>query len=94
MLLLGLLEESHNSELAALMGCGLMTVQRITASLEDEEVLVGRLIGRTRRLSFNPRYPAVNELKALLKILAIRDQEVDDMASGLRRRPRKRGKEI
>jgi len=94
LLLLGLLEESHNSEIAALMGCGLMTVQRITSSLEEEGVLVGRLIGRTRRLSFNPRYPAVNELRALLKILAVRDQEVDEMASGLRRRPRKKGKEI
>ncbi|MCL4284711.1 MAG: winged helix-turn-helix domain-containing protein [Fimbriimonadaceae bacterium] len=92
--LIHLLQETHASELARLLETPLKTVQRILASLEDEQLIVGRTVGRERRIRLNERYFAASELKALLSSLARRDKETEAAAESLRRRPRKPGKEI
>ncbi|KXK12979.1 MAG: winged helix-turn-helix domain-containing protein [Fimbriimonadaceae bacterium] len=92
--LIHLLGETHASELARLLGTPLKTVQRILAALEDELLIVGRTVGRERRIRLNDRYFAAAELKALLSVLAGRDRETEAAAESLRRRPRERGKEI
>lgn len=94
LLLLALLDESHAREMASLLGTPVTTVQRVIANLEDEGLVVGRVVGRERRLSLNRRFPAYAELHALLQRLAMYDDEVDEAASSLRRRPRARGKEL
>lgn len=94
LLLIHLLAETHASELATLLGTPLKTVQRILNALEDEMLIVGRTVGRERRIRLNDRYFACTELKALLSALARRDRETESVAESLRRRPRRQGKEM
>jgi DNA-binding transcriptional ArsR family regulator len=87
-----LLGETYPSELAKLLDVRLYTVQRILASLEGESVLVSRQLGRTRRVSLNPRYFAHRELEALLWKLGENDTELQQTLATKRRRPRRAGK--
>ena len=73
LLAIQLLEETYPSELAALLGLRLFSVQSIVAAYEREGALVSRPMGRTRRVTLNPAYPAYRELKALLTRMATRD---------------------
>lgn len=93
LLLIAMLEETHASELAKLLGVTVKTVQRIVEGLEDEGLIVGRAIGRERRIRLNERFFGVGELRALLVKLAIRDRETDEAAAAVRRRPRMKNKE-
>ncbi|MFN8138420.1 MAG: hypothetical protein U0R49_01335 [Fimbriimonadales bacterium] len=94
LLLVRLLEETHASEISKLLNTPLKTVQRILAGLEEEGIIVGRTIGRERRIVLNERYFASGELKKLLSVIARRDRETESAAESLRRRPRVRGKQI
>ncbi|MBN8229515.1 hypothetical protein JYK02_18560 [Corallococcus macrosporus] len=87
-----LLEGTYPSELAALIGVRLYTVQSILVSLEREAVIVSRLLGRTRMVSLNPRYFAHTELSALLWKLGERDMDLQARLAARRRRPRRAGK--
>lgn len=87
-----LLEESYSGELAALLGVRPYTVQSILISLEREAIVVGRLVGRTRIVTLNPRYFAHAELSALLWKLGERDVDLQEKLAARRRRPRRIGK--
>lgn len=92
--LIHLLVETHASELAKLLGTPLKTVQRIISAMEDEKLIVGHTVGRERRIRLNDRYFAAAELRALLTALTRQDKETEAAAESLRRRPRRRGKEL
>ena len=92
LILLGLLEESYPSELASLLEAPLYSVQRILSDFEDQGIVASRLRGRTRLVSLNPRYYAVEELRALLARLARGEPELEAIASRHRGRPRQRRK--
>jgi len=92
LLAISLLEESYPRELATVLGVRLYTVQTILASLEREGVIVSRLLGRTRRVSLNPRYFAYQELKSLLSKLGRQDLALQRSLASRRRRPRQVGK--
>jgi len=63
--------------------------------LEAGGVLVSREVGKTRPYVFNPRYPFLNELKALLaKALSFFRQEEQEKLMMNRRRPRAREKPL
>jgi hypothetical protein len=63
--------------------------------LEAGGVLVSRLVGRTRIYGFNPRYPFLQELKALLeKALGFYPEDVRNGLLANRRRPRRKGKPL
>lgn len=94
LLLVELLDESYASELARLLQAPLFSVQKVLQALEDERILVSATYGREQRFSFNPRYPACAELRALLRKLIAREPEIEMAAESLRRRPRKRGKQV
>ncbi len=94
LLLLGLLEESYPSELARLLEAPIFSVQTIVDNLEAEGIIVTRRLGRTRRLELNPRFPAAEELKALLSKLGRLDKEVRKAAARKRARPRRAGKAL
>ena len=89
---LRLLEESYPSELARFLSSSVHSIQRIVESLESEGVLVGRPFGRTRRISFNPRYVAHDELRALLWKLGEHDIDLQRALARKRGRPRRAGK--
>lgn len=87
-----LLEQTYPSELADLLGVRPYTVQSILASLEQEAVIVSRLMGRTRTVVLNPRYFASDELSALLWKLGQHDVALQRKLAARRRRPRRAGK--
>jgi hypothetical protein len=63
--------------------------------LEAGGVLVSRDVGKTRPYVFNPRYPFLIELKALLdKALSFYPVEEQEKLSMNRRRPRAKGKDL
>lgn len=91
---LALLETSYQRELSRLLDTSPSVVQKALTGLERDGLLVGRLIGRTRSYSTNPRYFARTELDAYLQRLAEADDDLQARAAALRRRPRRAGKPL
>jgi predicted transcriptional regulator len=94
LVLLALLGESYTAELAKMLGVRASAIKKIVDALEVESIVAGRLAGRTRLLTLNPRYEAAGELKALLWKLGERDFELQELAGTKRKRPRRAGKPI
>ena len=91
---LTLLDRSHASELARLIGTTVSNVRKGLDSLEQMGVVSGRYLGRTREVQLNPGYFAYNELRPLLDKLAYADGEVLETATLVRRRPRRAAKDL
>jgi biotin operon repressor len=94
LLAFALLDESHPSELARLLGTTVSNVRKAIDSLEQSGVVVGVLVGRTRRISLNPRYFARDELRVLLDKMALSNAELIALIREMRRRPRLAGKDL
>ena len=88
-------EEGYAREIASFYETDLKPIQMQLDKYEKGGILVSRAVGRTRPYMFNPRYPFLNELKALLeKALSFYPApELDDLRMN-RRRPRGKGKEL
>lgn len=89
-----LLEETFPTELTRLLQANLLSVQRVIDNLEIEGLVVSRKLGVERRVSLNPRYFAMKELKPLLTRLGEQDTALQGTLSQRRARPRRRGKEL
>ena len=88
-------EEGYPREIARFFATGLTPIQRQLDSLEQGGILTSRLAGRTRLYTFNPRYPFLEELKALLeKALTFYPEEERERLLLDRRRPRRREKPL
>jgi hypothetical protein len=88
-------EEGYAREIARFFETGLAPIQKQLEKLEFGGVLVSRLVGRTRLYTLNPRYPFLEELKALLeKALTFYPEEVREDLIMNRRRPRRAGKPL
>lgn len=88
-------EEGYPRQIAAHFDLGLAAVQKQLAKLEQGGVVYSRLAGRTRLYAFNPRYPFLAELKALLAraFEFYPDNERERLVMN-RRRPRRSGKPL
>ena len=87
--------EGYAREIARFFETDLAPIQNQLAKLEAGGVLVSRTAGRTRLFSFNPRYPMIDELRALLeKTLQFYPDDVRDRLLMNRRRPRRGGKPL
>jgi hypothetical protein len=87
--------EGYAREIARFFATDLAPIQKQLEKLENGAVLVSRLAGRTRLFSFNPRYPMIDELRALLeKTLQFYPDDVRESLMLVRRRPRRRGKPL
>jgi hypothetical protein len=87
--------EGYAREIARFFATDLDPIQKQLAKLEAGNVLVSRVAGRTRLFSFNPRYPMIDELKALLeKTLQFYPEDMRERLLMDRRRPRRRGKPL
>jgi DNA-binding transcriptional ArsR family regulator len=87
--------ESYPRELARTFGLPVYAVQYQLGRLERGGVLYSRLRGRTRLYGFNPRYPFLRELRALLG--KARDFYAPDERAAWfepRLRPRRAGKPL
>jgi DNA-binding transcriptional ArsR family regulator len=94
LLALELLSESYARELARFLALNLSTVQKAVGSLEDDGLVVGRAVGRTRVLQLNPRAAARQQLRRYLAALLESEPELRGRAARLRRRPRRTGKPL
>jgi len=88
-------DEGYAREIASFYGTDLKPIQMQLDKFEKSGVLVSREVGRTRPYMFNPRYPFLNELRALLeKALSFYPANEQDELKINRRRPRGKGKEL
>jgi len=88
-------EEGYAREIASFYNTDLKPIQMQLDKFEKGGVLVSRSIGRTRPYEFNPRYPFLNELKALLeKALSFYPAKEQEELQMYRRRPRAKGKTL
>ncbi|MFN8401461.1 MAG: hypothetical protein U0X74_15725 [Anaerolineales bacterium] len=86
-------EEGYAREIANFYNTDLKLIQMQLDKFEKGGILVSRSIGRTRPYEFNPRYPFLNELKALLeKALSFYPAKEQEELQMNRRRPRAKGK--
>ncbi|MGH7858454.1 MAG: hypothetical protein ACREQY_14105, partial [Candidatus Binatia bacterium] len=91
---LGLLSSSCPRELARPLGAPISGARKARAVLERENLVSGRLVGRTRFFRLNPAYFAREELEAYLVPLAAADSELKRRVESLRRRPRQGSKPL
>ena len=88
-------EEGYAREIASFYGTDLKPIQMQLDKFEKSGILVSRAVGRTRPFVFNPRYPFLTELKALLeKALSFYPPGEQDELKMNRRRPRAKGKAL
>jgi len=88
-------DEGYATEIARFYDADLYAIQKQLEKLELGGVLVSFTVGRTRLYAFNPRYPFLKELKALLeKALSFYPEEIRERLVMNRRRPRRRGKPL
>jgi hypothetical protein len=88
-------EEGYAREIASFYKTDLKSLQMQLGKFEKSGVLASRTVGRTRPYVFNPRYPFLNELKALLqKALSFYPENEREELLMNRRRPRARGKTL
>lgn len=86
-------EEGYAREIAGFYKTDLKSIQMQLDKFEKSGVLVSRAVGRTRPYVFNPRYPFLKEVKALLeKALSFYPENERQELVMNRRRPRARGK--
>lgn len=88
-------EEGYAREIARFFDTDVVQIQKQLERLEVAGILAGRPAGRTRLYAFDPRYPFLRELTALLdKALASYPPEEREALQMNRRRPRRKGKPL
>jgi hypothetical protein len=87
--------KGYSREIARFFDAPLSPIQNALDRLEMAGALVSRSVGRTREYEFNPRYPALTELKSLLdRALQLCPAELRDNLRLARVRPRRKGKPL
>jgi hypothetical protein len=87
--------EGYAREIARFYETDLLPIQKQLDKLEAGGVLVSREVGKTRPYIFNPRYPFLNEIRALLeKALSFYPEDQGEELTMNRRRPRAKGKTL
>ena len=88
-------EEGYAREIANFYKTDLKSIQMQLEKFEKSGLLASRTVGRTRPYVFNPRYPFLTELKALLeKALSFYSADEREELVMNRRRPRAHGKAL
>ena len=88
-------ENGYAREISETFSISVNGIQQQLKRLENGNILVSRLYGRVRLYQFNPRYPFLRELRALLEsAMAHLSREEIKRYYMKRTRPRKPGKPI
>ncbi len=88
-------EEGYAREIARFYNTDVKSIQSQLDKMEKGGVVVSRALGKTRPYMLNPRYPFLNELKALLeKALSFYPAKEQEELTMNRRRPRAKGKSL
>lgn len=95
LLFLNAREAGYAREIARFYATDLAPIQKQLEKLEAGNVLVSKLLGRTRLYEFNPRYPFLSELQNLLnKALQFYPSTEKERLTMTRKRPRRKGKPL
>jgi DNA-binding transcriptional ArsR family regulator len=95
LLYLAVNNEAYAQELANRLGLALSTVQTQLQRLERRGILVSRARGRMRFYTFNPRFPLMHDVRALLlRALEFLPDAERAVFAPVRRRPRAAGKPL
>lgn len=94
LIFLALLEETYAGELAELIKVSRVTVYRALGNLEREGYVSSAVSGRERWVRLNPHNAVREPLRQLLNRMAEGRPLIVAEVSKLRRRPRRRGKEL
>ncbi len=88
-------DRGYAREIARFFKAPLSPVQKSLDGLEAAGALVSRVVGTTREYEFNPRYPARDELSALVnRALDLYPPNMREQLLMSRTRPRRRGKPL
>ncbi len=88
-------EEGYAREIARFFDVALYAIQKQLEKLEKGGVLISKKVGQTRLYQFNPRYPFLKELIALLeRAYSFYPKDVREKLEMNRRRPRRKGKPL
>lgn len=88
-------DEGYAREIARYFGTDLSQIQKQLDRMEANNVLVSKPAGKTILYQFNPRYPFLKELQALLdKVLTFYPAEEREKLTHVRKRPRRKGKPL
>jgi DNA-binding transcriptional ArsR family regulator len=93
LLAIALLKETYISQLVAVLDLSKSVIFRIVDDLERDAVIVSRYIGRTRTVSLNPRMYGAADLESFLLKYA-KGTDVEKRVATVRKRPRRRNKEL
>ena len=87
--------QAYPLELSKLFNIPVNGIQQQMNRLENGGVIVSSMVGRTRLYQFNPRYPFLKELRALIQraMEFLSEQEIGKYYRR-RTRPRKKGKPL
>jgi predicted transcriptional regulator len=88
-------EQGYARDIARFFNSSVSPIQKQLEALEEQGVLYSQQQGRTLLYSFNPRYPLIKELRALLeKALTFYSPDEQERLLMNRRRPRRKGKPL
>jgi len=88
-------EEGYGLGMARTFNEPVNSFQQQLKRLENAGIIVSRLVGKTRLYSFNPRYPFLKELKALIaKAFEFVPDDEKNAFYRMRTRPRRAGKPV
>jgi DNA-binding transcriptional ArsR family regulator len=87
--------QAYPTELSKIFNIPVNGIQQQLERLENGGVVISSLVGRTRLYQFNPRYPFLKELRALIQ-RAMKFLSEKEMQQYYKRRtrPRKKGKPL
>ena len=88
-------KEGYAREIAKFYNSSLSPVQIQLANLEEAGIIYSRNAGKTILYQFNPRYPFIKELLALLeKAISFMPESEKEKLLMNRKRPRRKGKPL
>lgn len=88
-------KRGYAREIARFFATSLSPVQNALDDLEAAGILFSRKVGVTQEYEFNPRYPALVELKALVnRAIELYPSSLKQQLLEVRARPRRKGKPL
>ena len=88
-------EQAYPTGLSKMFNISVNGIQQQLERLENGGVVVSSMVGRTRLYQFNPRYPFLKELRALIKrAMQFLSEKETQQYYRRRTRPRKKGKPL
>ncbi|HTU68956.1 MAG TPA: helix-turn-helix domain-containing protein [Candidatus Baltobacteraceae bacterium] len=94
LLAIALLEQTYLRELSRIAGVSFQSIVRIVDDLQEQGVVSTLMRGPQRIVTLNPSFFAYREVRDLLLRLAPTEPRMVKTIEDLRRRPRRRTKEV